>query len=102
MFISFLNVFIVPVISVSVLWRRFGINENNIKNHIIQYCNWAVIDNIAPYIAFKILQFYIGICATTESQLYTIVSACLAFILPYFYEVCMKYTSIKCEIKEKD
>ncbi len=101
MLIEFVNILFVPVISLSIYFRRR--NEELIlnMNTVAKYVQFTVLVLIGTYIIMKILEVTIGIGALPSSQLYTIVTSIVAFILPYFCEICEKYIDIECEIKKK-
>ncbi len=99
--IEFLNVFVVPLISMSVYARRFKEPLAFDCVNFVRYGCLAVADFIAVFFAMKIFEFLIGIGGDPSSQFYTIIAVTVAFLVPYIYEVYKKYVNFSCEIKER-
>ena len=99
--VSFINLFFVPVIALSVYYRRFDKTISNNARLIVDYCIFAVAVNIGSYVIAEVLTRTIGIGPSTDSILYMIISVPVAYIIPYLYEIYKKYVDIKCEIKKK-
>ena len=101
MAVEFLNVFLVPIISLVIYTRRFN---KSMGWDVITFARWAifsVVDTIVTYIMMKVLEFSVGIGAEISSQLYTIIACAVAFLLPYIVEFYKKYIDIRLEIKDK-
>ncbi len=99
--LSFLNVFVVPVITLSIYSRRFGVSiEKNAKT-LVHYCISVIWVTIMTYVAIELMKTLVGIAPILESHLYTIIASVVAFVLPYCYEIYKKYVDIRCEIKKR-
>ena len=99
--LSFLNIFMIPVISLSIFSRRSYEPLTADIGTLVRYCLFAIGVSIGTYFVLQILKSAVGIEPLVESQLYTIIAAIVAFLLPYIVEICMKYIDIRCEIKKK-
>lgn len=99
--VEFLNIFVVPLISVEVYARRF--NKPLVFDYVnlVIYGCFTVMDFIAEFFVMKALEGLWGIGGLPSSQFYTIIAVATAFLLPYIYEIYRKYVSIRCEIKGK-
>ena len=98
--IEIVNVLFVPVIPMFIWDKRNVIQVGKDISTIMKYCIVVVLNVIATYVAMTAFKFTIGIGAETNSALYTVVSAIVAFCMAYLYEILKKYTSIKVVMKE--
>ncbi len=99
--IEFLNVFVVPLISLSVYARRFNKPLAFDCTNLVRYGCLTVADFIVVFFVMKAFEILFGIGGLPSSQFYTIIAVAVAFLLPYIYEIYKKYVNISCEIKEK-
>ncbi len=98
----FINLFIIPIISVSIYSRR---SDKPVKldfESLFLYVYFLVGILIICYVITKIPEVVYGIDIGPNSRVYSVVDACVAFILPYICEIYRKYVNIRCEIKGKN
>ena len=100
--LSFLNIFMIPVISLSIFSRRSHEPLTADMWTLVRYCLFAIGVSIGTYFVLQVIKIAVGIEPLVESHLYTIIAAAVAFILPYIVEICKKYIEIRCEIKKKE
>ncbi len=100
--IEFVNILLVPVITLSVLYRRSGKPFEKSFTCLKEYVYAVIAVLIATFAIIKVAESLIGIGPTPESPVYTIPAVIVAFVLPYIYEVIHKYMDIKCEISAKN
>ena len=99
--LSFVNLIIIPFVSVRNYYNRIGQEVNTISLELIYVYSIFVVMNIiiSHFVcsAIGILGFKIGI----DSVMYTIISLFFALVLPILWDLKNKYIEIKCEITKK-
>lgn len=102
MILEILNIFLVPVVSLSIYSRRMGRPIRGNGDTLAAYAWFAVAIAIISFIGMKIMGRVIDIDAQPSSQFYTVISCIVAFFIPYIYEIYKKYVDIKCDIEKKN
>ncbi len=99
--IEFLNIFVIPLISISVLEKRGRVKASFDFRFVMQYALTTVLVFLATFFVFKITEVLAGISAEPSSQFYTVVAVILAWLMPYLYEIIRKYIEVRVEIRKK-
>lgn len=102
MILEILNIFVIPLISLSIYSRRMGRPIKGNGDTLTAYAWFAVVIAIISFVGLKITERLINIDAQPSSQFYTVISCVVAFLIPYVYEVYKKYIDIKCDIEKKN
>ena len=97
-----LNLFVVPVISLSIYSRRMGRPVKGNGDTLTAYAWFSVVIAIISFIGLKIAGRIVDIDTQPSSQYYTVIAFITAFIIPYIFEVYKKYADIKCDIEKKN
>lgn len=100
--LDFLNLFLVPIISLSIYLRRADKKVAADFELLRLYSYFTIALCIGCFIVMELLEFLVGLGAKPSSQFYTIVATVLAFFMPYLFEIYQKYFDVRCEIDGKD
>ena len=98
----FINLFFIPVISVSIHYRRSNRKIMADFDALTVYVAYLFVIVSVCYVITKIPEVMMGFEISIYSRIYTILAGIIAFILPYAYEIYKKYIDIRCEIKGKN
>jgi hypothetical protein len=91
--ISFLNLFLVPFISVSIYSRRHGETVTLSGTWLVRYAVFAVCNVPITYAGIYAVRFFLHREVFQESARYTVVAMCVAFVLPYVCDLFNKVFS---------
>ena len=97
--LEFINLFLVPFITVSIIHKRDRVENALNAAFIIRYALCAIAVYVCTYVVMSITTLAIGIGGDTTSNLYLFVSIVVAFIIPYAYEICRKFAEVSFEVK---
>lgn len=96
---EFINLFFVPFIAVSIIYKRKKIEPKFDASFLIRYALSVLGVFIGTYAIMSITTLALGIGGDSTSNLYLFVSIIAAFIIPYVYEICGKYIKVSFEVK---
>ena len=97
--ISFLNLFVLPVVSVSLYSRRKKIN--GLLEFIGWYCFFISFDFIVSKIVFEMICLATGFLNVVYSLQYSIISLLVALISPLILQLIINRFELSFEIRKK-
>lgn len=100
--IEFLNMFLVPFISLGIIVKRDNISKQLSFDLVMLFAGMAVANAVGVFFVMQLIKALVGIYAYPNSQTYTIVAAVVAVIVPFVREVVKKNAEISVEIGKKD
>ena len=99
---TFINLFLTPLIALSVRHRRNGSSIHSLDMALIaEYGSLAVCLYILCTLIAKLLSTMLYLGTPTDSFRYTLVATVVSFLLPYIEEIIRKCFSICCLIRPK-
>lgn len=99
--IEIINLFFVPFITLYIVKKRKSEEMAFELKIISEYAIYAIEIAIISFLCMKITGVLFGIDASTTSQVYTVVSSVIAFVMPYIHEIIQKYIKIRLEVNER-
>ncbi len=98
--LSFLNLFLVPFISVSIYSRRHHETVTLSGTWLVRYAVFAVCNVPVSFAGIYAVRFFLHREVFKESARYTVVAMCVAFVLPYvcdFFNMVFSHVGFKVE-----
>ena len=103
--LSFLNLFLVPFISVSVFSRRHRETVTLSGRWVVRYAIFAVCNVPVTYFGIYAVRFFLHREIFKESARYTVIAIIVAWVLPYicdFFNMVFSRVGFKVERRDGD
>lgn len=96
--IIWLNLFLVPMISICFYYSRRKEKLNFSLLFVIRYAIMTVSVFLITRFIFKFLKLFFSFTLEMGGVLYTLGAVCVALVLPFVVEFIQKYISVKVKV----
>lgn len=101
-FISFINYFFIPVVSLHIYCKRREIAWKCSFELFYQYIVMCLLNLVIGRICASVVERFTSVSVLAESTKYTMLALVVAVVLPYVIEVLEKFVKVDVEVtKEK-
>ncbi|MEA4966455.1 MAG: hypothetical protein VB055_11630 [Oscillospiraceae bacterium] len=100
--LTLINLFFVPAVFISILYRRQSWNPVFSAELLLRYCIAVACNLPATKVLVVLVRLLLNVAISTESAYYTVLALLSAAVLPYFLELLHKCIKLNCVIVEND
>lgn len=97
-YISFINIFMIPIIGVRVYYKRHDIKWKISSDFLFYYILIAVLNLLLVRVVGLLIEKVLANVITVESIKYTLIALICSIAIPYIMEVIEKYIKVDVEI----
>lgn len=100
--ISFVNLFFVPVIGLSIYCKRHEIEECAKNKRRQLYVLFAVMNFLLTQIFLDVVEKLLGLMIHLEMSKYTLAAVCLSVLLAFVFEGVEKYIQVNVSVSVQE